>query len=48
MATLMLDSGADVRYIQTMLGHAKPSTTEICTHVSIRQLQAVHGRTRPG
>ena len=37
-ATLMLEGGADVRYVQEMLGHAKLSTTAIYTRVSIRQL----------
>ncbi|QNN21832.1 tyrosine-type recombinase/integrase [Planctomycetales bacterium ZRK34] len=47
MATLMLDRGADIRHIQAMLGHARLSTTQIYTHVSIRQLQQVHSRTHP-
>jgi integrase/recombinase XerD len=47
MATLMLEHGADVRYVQEMLGHAKLETTEIYTHVSIRKLQEVHARTHP-
>jgi len=47
MATLMLDGGADVRYIQAMLGHAELSTTEIYTHVAIRQLMAIHAATHP-
>jgi integrase/recombinase XerD len=48
MATLMLDGGADIRFIQAMLGHADISTTQIYTHVSIRQLQAIHAATHPG
>jgi integrase/recombinase XerD len=47
-ATLMLEGGADVRYVQAMLRHAELSTTEIYTHVSIRALQAVHAATHPG
>jgi integrase/recombinase XerD len=47
MATLMLDGGADVRYIQAMLGHALLSTTAIYTHVAIRQLMAIHAATHP-
>jgi integrase/recombinase XerD len=47
MATLMLENGADIRYIQAMLGHAKLSTTEIYTQVSIRALKDVHSKTHP-
>jgi len=47
MATLMLEHGADVRYVQEMLGHADLSTTELYTRVSITQLKAVHQRTNP-
>jgi integrase/recombinase XerD len=47
-ATLMLEGGADVRYIQEMLGHANVSTTQIYTQVSIRRLKAVHTLTHPG
>ncbi|MEE4136958.1 MAG: site-specific tyrosine recombinase XerC [Desulforhopalus sp.] len=46
-ATLMLENGADIRFIQAMLGHAKLETTEIYTHVSIRQLKAIHESTHP-
>ena len=42
MATLMLEGGADIRFIQQMLGHASLSTTENYTHVSIRMLKQVH------
>jgi integrase/recombinase XerD len=47
MATLMLEGGADIRYIQAMLGHAHMSTTEIYTHVAIGMLKKVHERTHP-
>jgi integrase/recombinase XerD len=47
MATLMLEGGADVRYIQAMLGHADLSTTTIYTQVAIRQLKAIHSATHP-
>jgi integrase/recombinase XerD len=47
-ATLMLEGGADIRYIQAMLGHAELSTTQIYAQVSIRALQAVHEATHPG
>ena len=41
MATLMLEGGADIRFIQQMLGHAEIcSTTQIYTQVAIRKLQA--------
>jgi integrase/recombinase XerD len=48
MATLMLEGGADIRFIQEMLGHADPKTTQIYTLVSIKKLQAVHAATHPG
>ncbi|MBM3273331.1 hypothetical protein FJY94_08880, partial [Candidatus Kaiserbacteria bacterium] len=46
-ATLMLEGGADVRYIQALLGHTRLSTTQIYTHVSITKLREVHERTHP-
>ena len=39
MATLMLEGGADIRYIQEMLGHRNLESTEVYTHVSIRKLE---------
>jgi integrase/recombinase XerD len=47
MATLMLEGGADTRFIQAMLGHADLKTTQIYTHVAIRQLQEIHRATHP-
>jgi len=47
MATLMLDNGADIRYIQEMLGHSDLRTTQIYTQVSIRQLKRIHAATHP-
>lgn len=47
MATLMLERGADVRYIQEILGHSDISSTQIYTHVSIKRLQKVHAETHP-
>jgi len=47
MATLMLEGGADIRYIQAMLGHVRLDTTQIYTHVSIRKLKQVHEATHP-
>jgi integrase/recombinase XerD len=46
-ATLMLEGGADIRYIQQMLGHADLSSTQVYTHVAIQQLKAVHELTHP-
>lgn len=48
MATLMLEGGADIRYIQEILGHEKLETTQIYTHVSIKKLKDVHKKTHPG
>lgn len=47
LATVMLEGGADIRYVQAMLGHAELTTTQIYAQVSIRALQAVHGATHP-
>ena len=47
MATLMLENGADIRFIQQMLGHAELTTTQIYTQVSIRKLKEIHTGTHP-
>jgi len=43
----MHDNGADIRFIQQLLGHEKLETTAIYTEVSIEQLKAVHARCHP-
>lgn len=48
MATLMLENGADIRFIQAMLGHANLNTTQIYAQVSIRMLKDIHTATHPG
>ena len=46
-ATVLHDNGADIRFIQAFLGHARLQTTEIYTQVSIRQLKAIHSAFHP-
>jgi integrase/recombinase XerD len=48
MATLMLEGGADIRYIQQMLGHSSLESTQIYTRVSVKKLKEVHKKTHPG
>lgn len=46
-ATLMLEGGADIRYVAEMLGHQKLETTALYTRVSIAKLRAVHAACHP-
>lgn len=48
MATLMLEGGADVRFVQQMLGHQSLETTQVYTQVAIGKLKDVHAATHPG
>jgi integrase/recombinase XerD len=47
MATHMLENGADIRYIQVILGHADLATTQIYTQVSLTKLKEIHDATHP-
>lgn len=46
-ATLMLENGADVRFVQQLLGHKELGSTQKYTHVAIRKLKEVHAKTHP-
>jgi integrase/recombinase XerD len=46
-ATHMLENGADIRFIQALLGHADLRSTQFYTHVSIGRLKDVHTATHP-
>jgi site-specific recombinase XerD len=43
----MLADGADITHVQRLLGHARLSTTQLYTRVTIREVRRTHDRTHP-
>jgi integrase/recombinase XerD len=43
----MVDHGADLRTVQTLLGHVDIATTQVYTHVALGRLKAVHRLHHP-
>jgi len=46
-ATHMIDGGADLRVVQDLLGHSSPTTTQIYTHVTLREARKSYVQAHP-
>ena len=46
-ATMLIKNGADIRSVQTLLGHSSLATTQIYTHLGLDELKDIHYKFHP-